>query len=539
MRRTRARLRRSRGLGWRLVAVLWCGLAAMGAAAEPAEGAFAQVTVQLDAQGRGEAGARDAQAMPGCSLDPQGAAPCWQVLEIRGVTAGAYRIAYVPLPGETVRPLGVAPLYNAVIAASIVTPQEAVAEVYLQADPALLLVTTESGSMAVDAVAVAPCAPGTMSQALPTVRNSPAPTAFRSLLDALVPRRDTAASAARYRSLAPEEDTALLDATLARIFPAGRPTDQHAVALAILAYCAQTVQLKATGVLTGSAVLQQGHAYCHGMALAYAALCRRAGLPARVNALYNFGLMASHNLVEVFVEDAWRLYDPTYGTLFQAEDLGERPAAGLSLQALMSHAAPRVQVVQVDCPIGSGNYVVNHGWRALPGDARYGQWPFTLQVFYDELFALGGPVVWAEDAPAVFPVDLDLRETGAAWAGMVNGTPEDQFGKQPDGGYRRFAGAPALGPMAAGWGVHLLRLRSTEGGTCRVTLHGLPGGSLTSMTVKVLGGGQVTRVQQDLGQAVVECLLGEPEAWLLLAPTEGGVVVDAYHAAMIRAAAPG
>jgi hypothetical protein len=334
----------------------------------------------------------------------------------------------------------------------------------------------------------------------------------------------------------PEEDTALLDATLARIFPAGRPTDEHAVALAILAYCAQTVQLKATGVLSGSAVLQQGYAYCHGMALAYAALCRRAGLPARVNALYNFGLMASHNLVEVFVEDAWRLYDPTYGTLFQAEDLGERPAAGLSLQALMCHAAPRVQVVQVDCPIGSGSFSPDYGWRTLPGDARYGQWPFTLQAFYDQLFALGGPVVWAEDAPAVFPVDLDLRESGEARAGTVDGSPEDQFGKQPDGHYRRFAGAPALGPMAAGWGVHLLRIQRAGGGRCRVTLHGLPGGSLTSMTVKMLGGGQVTRVQQDPGQAVVECLLGEPEAWLLLAPTDGGVVVDAYHAVMISGA---
>lgn len=541
MRRGHAEKRRVARTGWGLAVALWCGIASVATGTEPV---FTPVRVDLDATGRGAAGGRDgkplvdsADTTPPLGLSDAGS--CWQVLVVSGVTAGAYRIAYMPLPETEPKALRVAPIFNAVLAGVSSTQDTATADVYLQADPALLLITTESDGMTMDAVEVSPLSPGRATLALPPVRNTTAASVFQSLLDTLVPRRDMAASAARYTVLAPEEDAALLDATLARIFPGALPGEPQRVAEGILAYCAQMIRLQATGVLTGSAVLAQGHAFCHGMALAYAALCRRAGLPARVNALYNFGLMQSHNMVEVFFEDDWHLYDPTYGTLFQWEPLADRPRPSVSLQALMAHTVPKVNVVQVDRPIASGSYEAEYGWRVVPADARYARWPFPLQTFYEQLFAHAMPVVWAEDMPAVFPIELDLRASEAVWAGAVDGSPEDQFGRQPDRSYRRFAGAPALGPMAVGWGLHLLRIRTDGPVDCRIALHGLPGSTLTALPVYALAGGRVTRVHGDGNVHVIECRLGGPEAWLLLAPTEGGLVVDAYQATRTAAAGTG
>ena len=92
----------------------------------------------------------------------------------------------------------------------------------------------------------------------------------------------------RFRSLDPGEDTAAIDGALAAIFPEGATRDEAGV-LRILSYAAQAIRLEATTTPLGSEVLKQGHAYCNGIAIAFVALCRRAGLPARVNAVWPDG----------------------------------------------------------------------------------------------------------------------------------------------------------------------------------------------------------------------------------------------------------
>lgn len=512
-----------------------CLLALLGCALSAAESSFVPATLALDAAGC-------ASAEPDVTLGSDTRGPQGLFVVVQGGTAGRYRMT-IARSGEDPPAVPVAiPLYNAAVGNAQADAEHVAFDCYLQDDPAALLILAPATPFRLARLRLAPLKDG--DPALPApgaspLDKAPDPGALPALLRSMAPGPETAASLRAYTMLSPEDDDAVLDVALARIFPDGkRPDAPAAVAAAILAYCAQVIELKATGVQSGSAVLQQGFAFCHGMALAYAALCRRAGLPARVNALYNFGLMQSHNMVEVHYDDTWHLYDPTYGTLFQQAPLKDTPLASVSLQALMAHAVPAVQVVQVDHPIGSGAYVAAPTWRALPPDAHYARWPFSLQTFYDTLFARATPVVWSASSPAIFPVDLDVRESDTAWAGTVDGSLEDQFGKQPDRSYQRFAGAPVLGAMPVGVGLHLLRMRSSAAGDFHITMHVLPGATLRGLQLEALAGARVNAARQEGARLMVECSLDAPAAWLLLAPGDGAAMVDAYAVTRVPPATP-
>jgi len=144
----------------------------------------------------------------------------------------------------------------------------------------------------------------------------------------------------RFRSLDPGEDTAAIDGALAAIFPEGATRDEAGV-LRILSYAAQAIRLEATTTPLGSEVLKQGHAYCNGIAIAFVALCRRAGLPARVNAFHNLEWMEGHNAAEVHYDGAWRFFDPTYGAFYYSTAAYDGAGRVLGLRELAANAGPR------------------------------------------------------------------------------------------------------------------------------------------------------------------------------------------------------
>ncbi len=277
-----------------------------------------------------------------------------------------------------------------------------------------------------------------------------------------------------FARLAPNEDTALLDAALDEIFSRPKPAASEKTALRILAYVAQKTKLESAAARTGSEVLREGRAYCFGMARAYVALCRRAGLRARMNSLHNFHLMPAHNMAEVYYGGAWHLVDPTYATFFYTRSTCDGEGAIRSLRDVFANGGGGVHVFQVARDLWTGKYAGYQEPAPLDPEARYGQYPFTLAEFYAHLFKTAFPVVPGDYVAASFPLDVDLREANEHWIGRVDG---DVMDVQPKTGGKtaRYTGGTILGQAHVGAAFHTVTLRIAEPGRFTLTYHVLGG----------------------------------------------------------------
>lgn len=476
----------------------------------------------------------DPSAAAGAPLGDLDGVRHYHVLTLNAPAPGAYRILYALDDPDAAPALWAAPLGNAALGDPVIVGGTLAFDVRAQAGPARILVGHCGAAWAGGWPSVAPRAAGALACVEPGARPAPAgpecvagADAPAALLDRLRPRRATPGEAERHRVLDRAEDRAALDAELRRAYGGERPADPAARAHAILAHVAQRLRLEADAAPTGSAVLARGGAYCHGMALAFAALCRRAGLPARVNAVYNSGLMQSHNMAEVWLDGAWRLVDPTYGLRF------DPPLDGLRALCLAGGAG--MAATQVDAPLWTGAPVAA-GWRAPPPDARHGEWPFTLEAFHRAVFALGDPVLSDGRAAGVFRIALDLAD-GPAWAGRVDGSLADQFPKDAAGALARHGGAPVLGRMGLGEALILLDLAGVSPGRVAVAVHGLPGADAGGRAHAFnLAGPETIDVEiAPPGLRLAWETTGDHAA-ALIGLADGSLPIDALHAAQAAAA---
>ncbi len=222
------------------------------------------------------------------------------------------------------------------------------------------------------------------------------------------------------------------------------------------------------------------------MARAFESLCRRMGLPARINGVHNFEWMQAHNMAEVYYDGAWRLFDPTYGAFFytrpEYDGRGEIPSA----RAVLSGRAPTQHLFQVCEALWTGQYDVDWQVRPFPDDYRYSRYPFTIRELYDHILATTFPFVQSELEMESFLLDLAMSDADRLEIGVVDGKVEDMYGRQPDGRHSRHYGAPFLGHMRLGPAFHTVTFKAAEPGRFRVTYHLLPQSRYDDMAIVAL-----------------------------------------------------
>ena len=276
-----------------------------------------------------------------------------------------------------------------------------------------------------------------------------------------------------FQTLSKNENTRVLDQALARMFPDGVDAPGEREVLTVLSYVAQTLKLESSGRHLGSEVLAEGKAYCYGMARAFEALCRRMGLPARINAFHNFEYMQAHNMAEVYYDGQWRLFDPTYGVFFydraDYDGSGRIPPA----RELFSGRVPGEHAFMVCETLWSGEY--DPGWtvRALPDDFRY-RGMFTLRELYDRVLAVAFPMVQSELDMSSFPITIDMGDHEALSIGAVDGKREDLEGRRANATYPRYHGTSFLGHVVMGPAFHTITFKADRPGRFRMTYHFLP-----------------------------------------------------------------
>lgn len=330
---------------------------------------------------------------------------------------------------------------------------------------------------------------------------------------------------ASFRQLDPTEDSAVLDKALAAIFPDGVTTDEKAI-LGILAYIAQAIRLEASTTPLGSDIIKQGHGYCNGMALAFVALCRRAGLPARMNAFHNLEWMEAHNAAEVYYDAAWHFFDPTFGAFYYSQSAYDGIGRIPSLRELLANTAPR-HGFQATQRLWQGDFDGRVDVQPIPADAKYGDYPFTLVEFHDRLFRQSFPVVPADDVASSYPLDLDLRATDSLWIGARDGKLMDQLGAPEEGRLPRFHGTPVLGKTRLGTALQTISLLVREPGTYRLTYYMAPGSRYDRMGAVELKNVHVTTTRAEQEAWVLECYVQEDPGLLLVANRYYFAAVDA------------
>ena len=330
-----------------------------------------------------------------------------------------------------------------------------------------------------------------------------------------------------FREQTPGEDAAVIEAKLKAIFPDG-PRQDEASVLRMLSCVAQSIRLKFTATPLGSDVLQQGFGYCYGMALAFVALCRGAGLPARVNTFRNLEVMEAHNMAEVYYDGAWHLFDPTFGVFFYTS--ANWPGGGriASLRELAAHQTPR-HAFQVTGNLWSGAFDGKAEASKVAPETKCGDYPFTLSEFYDRLFSRAFPVVASDGAAASYPLDLDLREKDELWLGKPDGDVMDQFGRDDTGRYPRFAGVPVIGKSQLGSVVQTITFRVARPGRYRLTYHMAAGSRHDRMAVVELKNVVAGQAVADKDTWTLECYVQDTEAVFLVANRYHAALVDALH----------
>lgn len=329
----------------------------------------------------------------------------------------------------------------------------------------------------------------------------------------------------RFTALDAAESPQVLDAALAEAFGGSRPGDDTQTALVLLAYVPQKlVEGAGGGLATGTEVLAGGRAQCYGMALAFVALCRRAGIPARMNAVHNVEVMQAHNMTEVFLAGKWRLMDPTYGVFFFTRPEYDGQDGMLSARELFAQGAP-CHAFQTADSIWTGTVKPAAAPRPLPPDVRY-RYSFPLADFYRRVFSSAFPVVSDPGAVVSFPVALVLKE-GELWLGKRDGRPDDVMGRDKWGSYPRYGGYPVVGRGMHGVAVHTLSLTVPAPGFYELLYCAVPGGDIPKLEASPLKGVFVVEEGPQGNDWRLLLRVTDPDPILLLSCRGGTLLLDA------------
>ncbi len=331
---------------------------------------------------------------------------------------------------------------------------------------------------------------------------------------------------ARFSVLPQGENTTILDQTLSRIFTQPVANAGEREVIAALSYVAQVLKLKFSAQHLGSAVLADGQAYCYGISRAFEALCRRLGLPARINSVHNFEYMQAHNMVEVFYDGQWHLFDPTYGTFFYDRDTydgsGRIPAA----RELFSGSVSGQYAFMACEQLWTGFYVPGQVPRPLPADFRY-RGAFTLRELYDRVLSVGFPFIQSDMHASSFPVNIDMGEARLLTIGTVDGAVEDVEGRRDNASYPRYHGAAYLGYGSTGSVFHTVTIKSALPGRYKMTYHFMRGSQITNLGIIELR--DIIADKEVLLQTnwSLEFRLQSAEGIFLVVNRDGLAVVDA------------
>ncbi|KAA3646374.1 MAG: transglutaminase domain-containing protein [Chloroflexi bacterium] len=207
--------------------------------------------------------------------------------------------------------------------------------------------------------------------------------------------------------IAPHEDQVFLQSVLDIIFPSGIDNlEDEEIAIAVMQYVTTTLELKSN---QGNAtkILQDGYAICGGMSVSFTSLLQLANLPTRYIGLFGLPYQGSHAVAEVYYDDKWHMFDPTFGLFYYSSAEYDQSGEIASLEELASSMDGWHLFKVVDEPWG-GSYVSNMPIVPVEDDYLLDFHSFDFVSAHKKIFVNGFPFSYGQAQIMSFPLEIDF-----------------------------------------------------------------------------------------------------------------------------------
>ncbi|MFA5020330.1 MAG: transglutaminase domain-containing protein [Candidatus Pacearchaeota archaeon] len=351
---------------------------------------------------------------------------------------------------------------------------------------------------------------------------------------------DTEINALTFINLREEENLTIINYHLSQIF--GNSTgyaglNGEEITLNILSYVTQILPLGSTLCHTGSQSLESESADCYGYSQAFEVLIKKTGIPIRIVNVKNIGYMQGHTLTEVYYNNSWHLFDPTFATFFYTKENFDSTGNVLSFKEVLTNENLIENCFQINTTIYSGNFTSTIEIRKVPEEYKHKpNVSFTLMQFYREALSTSFPNSYLFEGKTVsFPLELNLS-SGNLWLGSVDSSFSDLSNLKTGDKYTRYAGNWLLGKLIHSTYVHTAILNTPDKGKFKLTYY-FVSGSFENLEITELKGAIVTGISKGPDYYEIEGYVRESGAILLVTnkqPADNSysniAVVDAIHA---------
>jgi len=219
-----------------------------------------------------------------------------------------------------------------------------------------------------------------------------------------------------------DEDLAFLNETISKIFPSGvEGLSDEEKAIEIERFITAYLKQK-NNIGNASKILKEGHAICGGKAYAFRILARKMQIPARYVGLYYTPNQGGHDLTEVYYDNSWHLFDPTYGIFVYSNPAYDKKGRILSMQELRSDPQTG-NILQVVEKLWVGEYSTDlkkFGGATLRQDFLKDVYGVDFNQYWREEVSRAFPVVYGETSWVSLPVDVDLQKNNSVRLGEID-----------------------------------------------------------------------------------------------------------------------
>jgi len=231
--------------------------------------------------------------------------------------------------------------------------------------------------------------------------------------------------------IGPDEDQQLLDETLKKIFPQGTyllSDEQKAIEIErFMVTYFKNERTKSSGNATD--FIKEGKSICGGKSYVFRILLRKLNIPARYIGLFYAPSQGGHVLAEVYYQDSWHLFDPTFGIFVYSESTYNHKGYILSMDELRKDPKSQVGYIQqvTDKP-WSGEYseeLKQFGVKPLDKDYFIKQYGQNFNDYWRNEVEKSFPVAYGENSWISVPVDVDLTNKNSQSIGARDGDSTD------------------------------------------------------------------------------------------------------------------
>lgn len=328
-----------------------------------------------------------------------------------------------------------------------------------------------------------------------------------------------------------EEDLAVLDQTLARIFPQG--ADSLSVedkCIEITRFVASSMKLDPNSG-TATKAIKDGHSLCGGMARVFIMLARRLDIPARQCSAFYLPSLSNHVVAEAHYDGRWHLFDPTFGLFFYSNVEYDRQGNIISLHDLITNPSGPTPFKLLQKP-WKGTYDENaKEFGIVKAESDYMAYKYGSSVIdiYRKEMPEAFPIAYGSELVSI-PVDATLSEANEQWFGQADGSYDDltSFNEKATTKYKaRYFGINYLGESVTA-SYHTWLIKAAADSTVSIEYYSTEA-SPPLLTITPMRAARLIDNKVEDRKVTFTLRLNDAEAIVSVYCPEGTFMIDAMH----------